>query len=396
MPKMMTAVLGCAVMLGCALGHAIAQTPQQMEYERQQREYWRQQEQQRQEQQRQQQIMNENARRQQEESSRLNAPPGSGASPAAPGGAPAAGGSYPGGAQAAELEKARQTWLRRPTLAADRNPLLGKWSRPASTRGNPSDPFAQLGALMKGGLCELLFGGGGVFEFRPDRLVGSDARTKEMELDRVEYRGDAKRVVVIPKTTLKLIVFDFDGPDRVHWAGQDCVLVRTAASPAPAATPAAPPAASAAPAATAKASTAPATAAAVLKLAAGLSADGGAHAPLAGSKFIVLRHSVDVALVSRGFRPPPGVSAYKGWLSACQANAPGCAQGLQGIQGDALGVLTTDPQGRAQTPPLAAGSYYVFGTTKQGTKAMMWNLRVDLKPGDNAVRLDQDNAVALN
>ena len=51
-----------------------AQTPSQMEYERQQREYWRQQEQQRQEQQRQQQLMNENARRQQEESSRLNAP----------------------------------------------------------------------------------------------------------------------------------------------------------------------------------------------------------------------------------------------------------------------------------------------------------------------------------
>jgi len=42
---------------------AWAQTPAQMEYERQQREYSRQQEQQRQEQQRQQQQMNENARR---------------------------------------------------------------------------------------------------------------------------------------------------------------------------------------------------------------------------------------------------------------------------------------------------------------------------------------------
>ena len=53
-----------------------AQTPQQMEYERQQREYRLQMERQQQEQQRQQQIMNENARRQQEESRRLNAPPG--------------------------------------------------------------------------------------------------------------------------------------------------------------------------------------------------------------------------------------------------------------------------------------------------------------------------------
>ena len=62
-----------------------AQTPAQMEYERQQREYARQQEQQRQDQQRQQQIMNENARRQQEGSSRINAPSGQGQAPGYPG-----------------------------------------------------------------------------------------------------------------------------------------------------------------------------------------------------------------------------------------------------------------------------------------------------------------------
>src|SRR5258707_13437469 len=55
---------------------AWAQTPAQMEYERQQREYRQQQERQQQEQQRQQQLMNENARRQQEESRRLNVPMG--------------------------------------------------------------------------------------------------------------------------------------------------------------------------------------------------------------------------------------------------------------------------------------------------------------------------------
>ncbi|MGE5338752.1 MAG: hypothetical protein ACM3PU_13045 [Gemmatimonadota bacterium] len=369
-----------------------AQTPQQlqqMEYERQQREYWRQQEQQRLEQQRQQQIWEENARRQQEESRRSNVPIGSGASPAMPGGAPPVGGAYQGGAQAAELEKARQIWLRRPALAADHNPLLGKWMRPRSTRGNSSDPFAQLGALLKGGACEVFFGGGGVFEFRPDRMVGSDAQTKEMELDRVEYRGDAKRVVVIPKTTLRLIVFDFEGPNRINWAGQDCELVRvgagrTAAAPSPIQ--------AAAPATAARAN----AGGAVLKLTAGFSSDGGAFSPLAGSKFIVLRHSVDVALASRGYRPPPGVSVYQGWVTACQARAPGCAQGLQGVKSDALGVLQTDPQGIARTQPISAGTYYLFGSARRGAQGMMWNVRVDLKPGDNAVTLDQRNAVALN
>lgn len=66
------AAFGAGSVLLLSIGQsANAQTPAQMEYERQQREYWRQQEQQRQEQQRLQQLQNDNARRQQEESSRF-------------------------------------------------------------------------------------------------------------------------------------------------------------------------------------------------------------------------------------------------------------------------------------------------------------------------------------
>jgi hypothetical protein len=213
----------------CA-GALHAQTPAQMEYDRQQREYWRQQEQQRQEQQRQQQILQQNAQRQQDESARAMPsllPQGTGGAPAGGGTARAPGFAGTGGAAGAQLEQARQTWLKRPALPADRNPLLGTWTRPQAASG---DPFAQLGALMKGGVCEVFFSGEAVFEFRNDTLVGRDKRTHRAEvLDQVEYRGDAKRVVVIPKTTLKLIVFDFDGPDRIHWAGQNCTLSRVSA-----------------------------------------------------------------------------------------------------------------------------------------------------------------------
>jgi hypothetical protein len=222
-------VLMFAVMLYA--GAVRAQTPEQqrqMEYERQQREYWRAQEQQRQEQQRQQQIMNDNARRQQEESARASrsAMPQSPGAMAPPAGGRAMGSGVPGGAAGANLERARQDWLKRPALAAASNPLLGTWTRPA-TRANPNDSFAQLGALMKGGLCEVFFSGDAVFEFRPGALVGIDKRTHRVEpLDQVEYRGGAKQVVVIPKATLKLIVFDFDGPDRIRWQGQNCSLSR--------------------------------------------------------------------------------------------------------------------------------------------------------------------------
>ena len=215
-----------AILLPASPAHA--QTPAQMEYERQQREYWRAQEQQRQEQQRQQQLMQENARRTQGQGMPNNA---AGRPQSQGPGSPTSAGGVPGGAAGANLERARQDWLRRPALAAAQNPLLGAWTRPQARASN--DPFAQLGAMMKGGLCEVFFSGDAVFEFRPGALVGIDKRTHRADpLDQVEYRGGGKQVVVIPKATLKLIVFDFDGPDRIRWAGQNCTLTRVGAASA--------------------------------------------------------------------------------------------------------------------------------------------------------------------
>ena len=101
--------------------YAYAQTPQQMEYERQQREYRQQQEQQRQEQQRQQQLMNENARRQQEESRRLNTPMGQTPAPAYQGGTPQMGqrGAQPPAAQFdASAATATAKWVELGSLPA--------------------------------------------------------------------------------------------------------------------------------------------------------------------------------------------------------------------------------------------------------------------------------------
>ena len=219
-------LLASATLLAGAVSTSYAQTPAQMEYDRQQREYRLQMERQQQEQQRQQQLMNENARRQQEESRRLNANPGSGAGSQS--GIPGQATPTPGRSSAASdnLSAARIAWQKKPALPPEQNPLLaGKWTRPASTQGKSSDPFAGLAAMAKGGLCDVLFGGG-TFEFRTDRLMGMDARSPPQELDRVEYRGDSKHVVVIPRTTVKLMEFDVEGPNRINWKSQKCVLVR--------------------------------------------------------------------------------------------------------------------------------------------------------------------------
>jgi hypothetical protein len=364
-------------------------------------EYWRQQEQQRQEQQRQQQQMNENARRQQEEARQLNAP--SGKSPPPGQGTPSQMGSQQPGGQA--LEEARRTWLKRPPLPPDRNPLLGKWTRPPTGKGNSSDPFASLQALAKGGLCELFFGGG-TFEFRAKTLVGFDKRTSEQELDQVEYRGDAKQVVVVPKTTFKLMVFDFDGPDRIQWSGQNCVLVRVgpaspgaaAASPAPRQQVAAAPASSIARPSDKGASSA-GSRGTLLSLGAGLQYPSGKYFPLAGTTFYILKENLDAALARGGVQAPPGTSPLRAWIMACEAQqAATCSQGNRVFEASTVATVRTDLQGQAELGTLRAGTYYVYGGNQRyRQRNVVWNVRVDVREGaNNSVKLDQANVTAVN
>jgi hypothetical protein len=372
---------------------AWAQTPAQMEYERQQREYRQQMERQQQERQRLQQLMNENARRQQEESSRFNSPVGQNPSFNDPGGTPPLRGqtSGPVAAQSDAVEQARKNWQQLPPLPAERNPLLGKWIRPASSRTNSGDPLAQLGAMMNGGLCEVLFGGAGVFEFKPDRLVGSDAQTTETELDRVEYRGDAKHVVVILQATLKLIEFDFEGPDRINWTGQNCVLVRPSPTATASDTAAPQRLANAAPT---QDSVSPASPGGVLALS--VSALSPAD-KVAGRKIWILKADPQFALIKSGLTPTPNGTVLQNWIRACQQKQQqACAAGIQALQPYSVGIATLDASGQARTPRLPAGRYWVLSDAKVDNKHVMWRQPVDLKGAEASLKLDQSNVMAVD
>ena len=306
--------------------------------------------------------------------------------------APGGGG---GGAAAAAAEAARSRWQKQPPLPPERNPLLGKWTRPASTKTNSNDPFGQLQALAKGGLCELLFVGG-TFEFRPDRLVGMDARTPETEIDRVEYRGDEKHVVVLPKTTLKLIEFDFDGPNRINWKSQNCALVRVSTTPtasgsaAPAAAAAAPKVANAATAPSAG-SQAKSGGALLLTVGASSSTD-----KVVGRKLWVLKTDPQFALIKAGLTSTPYGTVLQNWMRACEKRDQTCFNGMQALQSYSVGIATADANGRAQTPPLPSGRYWVLSDAKIDNKHLMWLQPVDVKGADASVTLDQRNAMPVD
>ena len=289
-------------------------------------------------------------------------------------------GTAPG---AAAAEAARRQWLGRPPLPADKNPLLGRWTRPASAQAKANDPFAQLGALAKGGMCEVLFGGG-TFEFRPDSLVGMDARTPPQVLDQVEYRGNEKHVVVLPKTTIKLIEFDFDGPNRINWTGQNCALVRVGgAGESQKIASAAPSSSSVAPQGTGGA----------------LALSVAALSPqdrVAGRKFWVLKADPNFVLIKAGLTQTPYGTVLQNWMRACEKKEQACGTGMQALQPYSVGFVAADDQGHARTPPLPTGRYWVLSDARIADRHMMWFQPVDVKGPDAQLTFDARNAMSVN
>ncbi|HUP10162.1 MAG TPA: hypothetical protein VMU47_23625 [Caldimonas sp.] len=315
----------------------------------------------------------------------------------APGQAAPAGprGSYgPSGgdaAMAAQWENARRNWLKQPPLPADRNPLIGsRWMRPPSTQGKPGDPFSGLMTLAKGGLCDLLFGGG-VFEFHAGELVGMDPNGKgRQEFDRVEYRGDAHHVVVLPRTTVRLMEWDVEGADRIRWASQNCVLVRAGGAPSAQAAMAQP----ASMEGHANSSGALAGAGGVLSLS--IVGNSAGTLNVANRKLWVLKREPRQALVAAGMPDNANGNALQNWIRACQSRAPSCQQGGLALKPYLLGIATTDASGHAQSPPLPAGRYWVFGDGRIDNRPMLWNQVVDVRGGPASLKLDQNNATPVD
>lgn len=114
--------------------------------------------------------------------------------------------------------------------------------------------------------------------------------------------------------------------------------------------------------------------------------------PLGGQSLFLLKESFETVLTNGGFRPAAGIPPIQGWLAACTNGQPVCGQALAGIETHDAGYLKADVNGQAQFPALPSGTYYLFAMTRYNNQPMVWNLQVDLRPGQNSVMLHQQNA----
>ena len=276
----------------------------------------------------------------------------------------------------------RAVWQKRPARTSEPEfAIFGRWNTHVAPPIGPKDSplgdigsvfgsdVAQLTAGMLQSVCDSMFGNG-VVEFRPTTLVSVGRDGRERVLTRVEYHGGGDTIAVLPLDpgSFGAAVFDLKGHDKIIAKEIGCTMARAGAAP------------TAQPGQTVAVS-APQPTGAVLVV----------TTPLRGGHVLIMKHEVEVALANGGLRATPNGSAMKMWEMACANRTPACQQGVQALAADTAGLAITDAGGRGQTPPLAAGRYYVFNSVHISNQPMMWNLPVDLKAGTNSLTLDQHN-----
>jgi hypothetical protein len=293
-------------------------------------------------------------------------------------------------------------WWSKPALAPARNPLLGRWKQIAS-KGASSQQLGALGGLPGADIAASLFNatiaggcksifGTGVVAFEPDSLQWVAPDGHEEILNHLAYRANGSEVVVITRDpgAIPALIFDFSNHDHAVVAFFNCTMERISAKPPAPSAMAAPPRKTPAPSAPAPAP-APAATNSVLKFEVGIATPGN-FAPLANIQIWVTPENPEDALARAGFGTVGRGSLGEKFSADCR-NPSNCVRDLKTMTAKALGSVRTDTSGHAQTPPIAAGRYYLIGVSSYQGKPLLWANPVNLHPGANTVTLDQTTSL---
>jgi hypothetical protein len=140
---------------------------------------------------------------------------------------------------------------------------------------------------------------------------------------------------------------------------------------------------------------------AVLSVASGLPTQAGTVNPLAGKGVALFKESFGGFLKRRGmFQGPPGSTIKQSplavWAYACQTGSPACQQALYEMRPNSVAETRMDQNARATLPSVPAGTYYLYTIAVHNKQFLVWDLRVDLKPGSNSIVLTQANSARLD
>ena len=133
-----------------------------------------------------------------------------------------------------------------------------------------------------------------------------------------------------------------------------------------------------------------------------------ASKPIAGGTFCLLNEDLNNILQASGLKPQKGLSLLNTFSMANYGATLGVErsvkthdQAMESIKSHIIATTTSDPNGKGEFSSVNAGTYYLMHTgivfmntgSLNDRKAILWNLRVQIKPGQNAITLDEKNTV---
>ena len=293
-------------------------------------------------------------------------------------------------------------WWKQPAVPPSKNPLLGSWRLGAyhapstqqlsQTLGAPMAALMSLGGddganglsdFLQAG-CESILGNGAItFEPNDFKMVNDAGRT---EVHRAAYRSRGKDLVVLTPDLgmIQSLIVGFTGHDHAVVAFLNCSLDRERVSRQ---TMRARPGASVQPANLPHPPAGPANA--WMRFQVGVTAPGG-FTPLSHAPVWVMTQDPPALAAAAGLPLPPGTSLQSKLASDCRS-IDVCKTEIVAVVHGALGRVITDANGQAQTPQIAAGRYYIVGTSMIDGRPIVWAQPVTIHPGVNVVTLDQKN-----
>ena len=121
--------------------------------------------------------------------------------------------------------------------------------------------------------------------------------------------------------------------------------------------------------------------------------------PLVGKNIHLMKDSYDNVLRKAGAPIPPGTTpgnAMKAFAQACRPPAD-CRAANAAMAPYFVGHATVGPNGKATvSPELPPGSYFVSVAVPTTGAVLVWDVKVDLKPGENSITLDPQNAETVH
>lgn len=138
------------------------------------------------------------------------------------------------------------------------------------------------------------------------------------------------------------------------------------------------------------------TGTAVLTVTSGLPNQGGVN-PLANATVALLNQSFESILrKSHAFDGKPSV--LKAWHTACVNRSPLCRKSLEQLEESVVANGQMDATGKTTLAGVPAGSYYLlsFALSIQSAAGLVWDMKIDLRPGPNSVTLSQANVASFD